>query len=95
MSRAWALVINEASKRGGGFTLHTGGWDQTLAKHNEQSGGRLAAAMNAMATNVGWMGTNPNASTGSSAGGNSSDQNSILNQLINGTYGSPVRVGPW
>jgi protein Cut8 len=88
ISKAWALVITEASKRGGGFVLHTGGWDQTLTKHNQQCGGRLGEAMNAMATH-GWTGTNPNASSGSS------DPNSILNQLMNGTYGSPVRVGPW
>ncbi|KAK0636322.1 Cut8 six-helix bundle-domain-containing protein [Bombardia bombarda] len=91
ISRAWALVITEASKRGGGFVLHTGGWDQSLAKHNQQSGGRLEQAMNAMATEVGWMGTNPSAP----AATGSSDPNSILNQLMNGTYGSPVRVGPW
>ena len=87
LSKAWALVINEAAKRGGGFNLHTGGWDQRLAKHNEQSGGRLAAAMNAMASNVGWIG-NSNAGT-------QSNQDSILNQLLSGTYGTPVRVGPW
>ncbi|KAH8911845.1 nuclear envelope [Coniochaeta sp. PMI_546] len=90
ISRAWALVISEASKRGGGFALHTGGWDQTLTKHNQQSGGRLEAAMNAM-VNAGWTASN---SANSSAHG-SSDQNSILNQLMNGTYGAPVRVGPW
>lgn len=90
ISKAWALVITEGSKRGGGIVLHTGGWDQSLAKHNQQSGGRLEQAMSAMANEVGWMGTNPNASPSGS-----SDPNSILNQLINGTYGSPVRVGPW
>lgn len=89
ISRAWALVITEASKRGGGFVLHTGGWDQTLAKHNQESGGKLEAAMNAI-TNAGWATSDPT----SSAGG-MSEQNSILNQLMNGTYGSPVRVGPW
>jgi len=90
ISRAWALVIQEASKKGGGIVLNTGGWDQILAKHNQQSGGRLQVAINSMATNVGWMGNNPNApqTTGS-------EQNSILNQLMSGTYGSPVRVGPW
>jgi len=93
ISRAWALVINEASKRGGGFVLLTGGWDQTLSKHNQRSGGRLEAAMSAMAANLGWMGNN-NPNAGPSSGG-SNDQNSILNQLMNGTYGSPVRVGPW
>lgn len=90
ISRAWALVINEAAKKGGGFILHTGGWDQVLAKHNQISGGRLAAAINSMSTNVGWLGNDPNA-----AQPGSGDQNSILNQLMNGTYGSPVRVGPW
>lgn len=94
ISRAWALVIIEASKRGGGFVLHTGGWDQTLAKHNQQSGNRLEQAMHAMASEVGWIGTNQNGAPSASASG-SGDPNSILNQLINGTYGAPVRVGPW
>ena len=91
ISRSWALVINEASKRGGGFSLHTGRWHQVLAKHNQQSGGRLEAAMKAMATHVGWMGSNPNAAQVPGA----PEQNSILDQLMNGSYGSPVRVGPW
>ncbi|KXX80564.1 Tethering factor for nuclear proteasome STS1 [Madurella mycetomatis] len=88
ISGAWALVITEAAKRGGGFILHTGGWDQRLAKHNQQSGGKLEQAMNAMATEVGWIGNNPSPS-------GLSESNSILNQLMNGTYGSPVRVGPF
>jgi len=92
IAKAWALIITEGAKRGGGIVLHTGGWDQVLAKHNQQSGGRLEQAMSAMANEVGWMGTNQNA-TGPGTG--SSDPNSILNQLMNGTYGSPVRVGPW
>ncbi|KAH6641673.1 Cut8 six-helix bundle-domain-containing protein [Chaetomium tenue] len=90
MSGAWALVITEAAKRGGGFVLHTGGWDQRLAKHNQQSGGKMEQAMAAMATEIPWAGNNPNAAPASGL----SDPNSILNQLINGTYGSPVRVGP-
>ncbi|KAM7189071.1 Cut8 domain containing protein [Rhypophila sp. PSN 637] len=92
ISRAWALVITEASKRKAGFVLHTGGWDQILARHHQQSGNRLEQAMQAMATETGWIGTNGAPSTPASGSG---DQNSILNQLINGTYGSPVRVGPW
>ncbi|KAI1490267.1 Cut8 six-helix bundle-domain-containing protein [Biscogniauxia mediterranea] len=91
ISRAWALVINEASKRGAGFVLHTGGWDQILAKHNQQSGGRLGAAMSAMAANVGWVGGGPN----NGAPGSSTNQSSILDQLMSGNFGSPVRVGPW
>ncbi|KAJ6783636.1 hypothetical protein PWT90_05798 [Aphanocladium album] len=87
ISKAWALVINEAGKRAGGFNLHSGGWDQALNRHNEQSGGRLAGAISAMTSSVGWMGAGPNQ--------NPNDQNSILNQLMSGAYGSPVRVGPW
>ncbi|EGX88335.1 RAD52 DNA repair protein RADC [Cordyceps militaris CM01] len=87
ISRAWALVISEAGKRAGGFNLHSDGWDQALNRHNDQSRGRLAGAISAMASSVGWMGTGPNQS--------SNDQNSILNQLMSGSYGSPVRVGPW
>jgi protein Cut8 len=91
ISRAWAMVISEASKKGGGFQLHSGGWDQRLAKHNEQSGGRMQIAVNALGSNLGWMG----GSTGSNTTAN--DRESIRNQLLSGTYGtnSPVRVGIW
>ncbi|KAL2152608.1 hypothetical protein VTH82DRAFT_5792 [Thermothelomyces myriococcoides] len=91
ISGAWALVISEAAKRGGGFLLHTGGWDQKLAKHNQQSGGKLEQAMTAMASEVPWLRNNANAAPASGL----SDSNSILNQIISGNYGSPVRVGPW
>lgn len=90
ISKAWALVINEASKRAGGFNLHSADWDQKLSQHNERSSGRLAGAINAMAESVGWMGQNSNGGSGPSP-----DQNSILNQLMSGSYGAPVRVGPW
>jgi len=87
ISKAWALVITEASKKGGGFHLHTGGWDQKLAKHNEQSAGRMQVAVNALGTNLGWMGGNTNMVSG--------DINSVRNELLSGRYGSnvPVRVG--
>jgi protein Cut8 len=96
ISRAWALVISEASKRGGGFQLHSGGWDQRLQKHNEQSGGRMQVAVNALGSELSWMG----GMGGMGGGGGSSDPNSIRNQLLNGTYGAPsgnlpVRVGLW
>jgi len=89
ISRAWALVISEASKRAGGFQLHSWGWDQKLQKHNEQSGGRMQAAVNALGSNLGWMGSM-----------GSGDPQSIRNQLFSNTYGNsgstlPVRVGPW
>jgi protein Cut8 len=89
ISKAWALVIIEASKKGGGFQLHNGEWDQKVAKHNEQSGGRMQAVVNALGSNLGWMGAGPSTET--------RDPGSIRNQLFSGTYGSnfPVRVGPW
>lgn len=90
IAKAWALAISEAAKRGGGFVLHTGGWDQRVAKHNELSGNRLEAAMNAMASSVGWIGNAPPVTQGSA-----SDPTSIRNQLMSGSYGSPVKVGPW
>ncbi|KAK2074300.1 hypothetical protein P8C59_008517 [Phyllachora maydis] len=87
IARAWALVITEASKRGGGFSLHTSGWDQAIAKHHQQSGARLGQAMNVLSS-LGWADS-------SQAGANPEQQNSILDQIMNGSYGSPVRVGPW
>lgn len=90
LAKAWTMVISEAAKRGGGFTLHNEGWAEVLAKHNEQAGGRLQPAVHALANHVGWMNSDQNSS---SAG--SSEQGSFLNQLLNGSYGSPVRVGPF
>lgn len=90
LSRAWALVVNEASKKGAGFVLHSGGWDQILAKHNQESSGRLGAAINAMSSNVGWVGGTANSGPPAAAA-----NPSILDQLMAGNFGSPVRVGPW
>jgi protein Cut8 len=91
ISKAWALVISEASKRGGGFQIHNGEWDQKLQKHNQQSGGKMQSAVSALGNNLGWIGA------GQSQSSAANDPNSIRNQLFNGTYGSnlPVKVGPW
>jgi protein Cut8 len=88
ISKAWALVISEASKRGGGIQLQYGGWDQKLAKHNEQAGGKMQVAIDTLGSNLGWIGNNATSS---------GDSLSIRNQLLSGTYGTnlPVRVGPW
>lgn len=88
ISRAWALVISEASKKGGGFQLHSGGWDEKLVKHNEQSGGRMQVAVQGLGSGLGWMGGNSESSE---------DPRSIRNQLFSGTYGTnqSVRVGLW
>ncbi|KAF3760568.1 Cut8-domain-containing protein [Cryphonectria parasitica EP155] len=90
IAKAWTMVISEAAKRGGGFTLHREGWDQLLAKHNEQAGGRLQPAVNTLANHVGWTSADQHATAGGSSG-----QDSILDQLLNGSYGSAVRVGPF
>ncbi|KAI9729903.1 MAG: Tethering factor for nuclear proteasome sts1 [Claussenomyces sp. TS43310] len=89
ISRAWALVISEASKRGGGFQLHNEQWDEKIRKHNEQSGGKLQRAVHALGSNLDWIGGGQTMGIG--------DPGSIRNQLLSGTYGSnlPVRVGPW
>ncbi|CAM1500691.1 Fc.00g098530.m01.CDS01 [Cosmosporella sp. VM-42] len=93
MSKAWALVVNEAAKRGNGFTLHSQGWDLKLAQHNERSGGRLNGAINAMANSVGWMG--PGSTADSTATSNSNGTPSILDQLLSGSYSKGVRLGPF
>ena len=94
IAKAWVLVIQEAAKRGGGFTLHTGGWKQTILNHNQQSRGKMGMAVNALNLGVGWMGGHaPSPSTKGNDG--PSESNLILTQIVSGTFGSPVRVGPW
>lgn len=94
LAKAWTMVIQDAAKRGGGFTLHTDGWDQALAEHSDRAGGRLQPAINALANHVGWMNSTQNQNQDQDQGGESG-QNSFLNQLLNGTYASSVRVGPF
>ncbi|KAG2420698.1 hypothetical protein HFD88_000312 [Aspergillus terreus] len=93
--KAWILVIREAAKRGGGFQLQYGGWEQKLAKHNQNSGGKLQAAVHELASCLGWM-HGPDTQAYGGSGGNN-DLGSIREQLLSGTYGlgTPVKVGPW
>ncbi|KAF1991050.1 nuclear envelope protein Cut8 [Aulographum hederae CBS 113979] len=97
MAKAWALVIREAAKRGGGIQLQYGGWDQKLAKHNETSGGKMEEAVNELRVTLGWLGGNGGGQQGTPQASGQGDMPSIRQQLLNGTYGigSPVRVGPW
>ena len=94
MSGAWALAIREAAKKAGGMQLQYGGWDQKLAKHNQQAGGKLQDAVNELNANIGWMGGQSQAQQ---QGNRRDDINSVRQELLSGTYGSnlPVRVGPW
>ena len=96
ISRAWALVIREAAKRGGGIQLQYGGWDQKLVRHNEQSGRKMEDAVHELRTSLGWLGTrggDPTAGAGTGQG----EGASVREQLLAGTYASnlPVHVGPW
>lgn len=94
MSQAWALVIREAAKKGGGIQLQYNGWDQKLAKHNESSGGRMQDAVSELRSSLGWM----NGSASETNPGNvSPDVMSIRQQLMSNTYGAnaPIQVGPW
>lgn len=94
ISKAWTLVIQEAAKRAGGIHVQYGGWDQKLAKHNQQSGGKLQEAVNEMSNHLGWMGGQLSTQQ---HGGRGIDVSSVRQELLSGTYGSnlPVRVGPW
>jgi protein Cut8 len=92
MAKAWAAVIQEASKKAGGIQLQYGGWDQKIAKHNEISGGRMQEAVNALRLSLGWMGSEAH----QQSAGSSTSNVSIRDQLLAGTYGmGPARVGAW
>jgi len=92
VARAWVAVIREAAKKGGGFQVQYGGWDQKLAKHNEISGGKMQEAINELRNNIGWMG----AGTSNSGHGGTPAEMSIRDQLFSGTYGTnAIQVGPW
>lgn len=90
IARAWVIAIREAAKRAGGIQLQYGGWDQKLAKHNELSGGRMQEAVEELRNSLGWMGST---SGNQGQSGASNAQISLREQLMNGTYGNPVRVG--
>ncbi|MCJ1418437.1 Tethering factor for nuclear proteasome sts1 [Xylographa parallela] len=94
ISKAWALVLREAAKRAGGMQLQYGGWDQKLAKHNQQAQGRMQEAVSEMNSILGWMGGDRQLQQGGSRG---HDISSVRQELLSGTFGAglPVRVGPW
>jgi protein Cut8 len=48
IAKAWILVIEESGKKGAGITLQYGGWDTKIAKHNQESGGRLESVVEAI-----------------------------------------------
>ena len=91
LGKAWALVLRESAKRAGGFHLQFGGWDQKLVEHNQRSGGKLEEAVNELGAALGFMqaGQGPPASSGVS-----DERMNIRQQLISGSYGKQLGIGP-
>lgn len=107
IGRAWALVLREAAKRGGGIQLKFEGWDGKVRRHNEVSGGRMQEAVQELQNILGGFFDGGNGGSGGSAGGENEtagasgaandDLATLRQQMASGTYGSDmgVRVGPW
>ena len=100
ISRAWVMVLREASKRGAGMGVVNGGWDEKIRRHHEQSGGKMGEAMEELRRCIGWMGGNaPTGGSGPAGIGSSSmsERELVRQQLMSGTYGAPggIRTGFW
>ncbi|KAL0638505.1 Tethering factor for nuclear proteasome sts1 [Maublancomyces gigas] len=54
ITKAWVLVVQEAAKRGAGIQLEYGGWGSKLARHVEQSEGRMQMALIQMRQALGY-----------------------------------------
>ncbi|EXJ58712.1 hypothetical protein A1O7_06141 [Cladophialophora yegresii CBS 114405] len=88
ISKAWASVIKEAGKRGGGYQLQFNGWEEKLRAHNEKSGDRLREAYDELMQALGWL----------RHSNQPSQQQSIRQQLFSNTYGMEqptMRTGNW
>ena len=90
ISRAWAAVIKEASKRGGGIQLQYNGWEEKLRLHNQKSNGLMREAYEELVAALGWL-----------RPGSQHDQqqpSNVRQQLFSGTYGMEqptIRTGMW
>lgn len=94
ISGAWAAVVREGAKRGGGMLLQYGGWDEKIRNHNHQSGGKMSEAVRALSDGLSWMGSSI------PSGHVSEERQNVRQQLFAGTYGmggtSPgIRTGLW
>lgn len=90
ISRAWAAVVKEAGKRGGGIQLQYNGWAEKLRLHNERSGGLMKEAYEELMGALGWLqpGLNPA----------QQQRQDIRQQLFGGAYGMEqptIRTGMW
>lgn len=96
ISKAWASVIKEASKKGAGIQLQYNGWEEKLRVHNQKSGGRLREAYDALVDALGWLRTNNQ--PGYPPQQQQQQQQSIRQQLFSNTYGTEqpmIRTGNW
>lgn len=92
ISRAWAMVIREASKRGGGIQLQYSGWETKLRHHNERSGNLMMEAYNELISALGWL------RAGQQQQMAAQRNTSIRDELFGGTYGveqPSMRTGMW
>lgn len=95
ISRAWAVVIREASKRGGGIQLQYSGWESKLRQHNERSGSLMNEAYTELMNALGWLRAAQQQQQPMMSGQRSM---SIRDELFNGTYGTEqpsMRTGMW
>ena len=88
ISKAWASVIKEAGKRGGGYQLQFNGWEEKLWAHNEKSGSRLRETYDELLQALGWL----------RPSNQPTQQQNIRQQLFSNTYGTEqpaMRTGTW
>lgn len=88
IAKAWALVIREAAKKAGGFTLQFGGWDHKLVEHNQKSQGKMEEAVNELRAACGFTQAPLVASAFVS-----DERASIRQQLFSGAYSQQVGIG--
>lgn len=81
IAKAWALVIQEAAKKAGGFHLQFGGWDHKVVEHNQKSGGKMEEAVNEVKVALGFM-----QAPSSNTPGVSEERASIRQQLFSGNF---------
>lgn len=87
IARAWVLVLTEAKKTAGVYRLQFGGWEQKIAEHNQKSEGRLQDAVMEIRKALGFMHAEGNAA-------GLDERMNIRQQLMSGTYGQQLGVGP-
>jgi protein Cut8 len=86
ITKAWEMVIQEATKKAAGISLRYDGWDKKLTKHNQLSSGRMQPAIEALE----YM------SFPSSQQARNDDPSQVVQDLLSGTYrpNMSIQIGP-